>query len=138
MNEKEVGNQGEPQQRAPKTFLQTLQDHHYGYTADECTKAMAECIAESERSGKATRLTLTIDIKPVSKASGRYNVLADVKTKLPAKEIEPAIMFVGPDGNLTTRDPKQPDLPGIRVIDKTPQSAVRADSADGQPAVRVG
>jgi hypothetical protein len=126
-----------PPKKPPKTFLQTMQDHHYGYTADELTAALQQCISESERTGKPTKLTLTVDIKPVSKAQGRYNVLADVKTKLPAKEVEPAIMFVGPDGNLTTKDPKQPDLPGIRVVDG-PRAAVRPqDEAQQAGGIRV-
>src|SRR4051794_6827258 len=104
--------------RAPKTFLQTLQDHHYGYTAEECTEKLQQCLAESERTGKATKLTLTIDIKPVSKAQGRYDVLADVSVKLPPKAREAAIMFVGPDMNLQNNDPRQLEIAGLRVVDK--------------------
>ena len=59
--------------RAPKTFLQTLQDHHYGYTAEEATLKMAEAIAASERTGKATELVIKMKIKPASKAQGRQN-----------------------------------------------------------------
>jgi hypothetical protein len=125
-----------PPKRAPKTFLQTLQDHHYGYTADEATKALETCISESERTGKATEITVMLKIKPVSKAAGRYDVLADVKTKLPAKEREAAIMFVGPEGNLTNKDPRQDELPGIRVVEKS--TSVRLEGDDEQPAVRVG
>jgi hypothetical protein len=122
--------------KAPKTFLQTLQDHHYGFTADEATAALHQCISESERTGKATELTIVMKIKPVSKAAGRYDVLADVKTKLPAKEREAAIMFVGPDGNLTNKDPRQQDLPGIRVVDG-PRAAVRPQDNERQAGIRV-
>ena len=127
-----------PPKRAPKTFLQTLQDHHYGYTAEECTAKMAEAIAESERTGKATEVTITMKIKPVSKAAGRYDVLVDVKNKLPPKEREAAIMFVGPDGNLQNNDPRQLEIAGLRVVDKQRVESVRADESIPQPAVRVG
>lgn len=125
-------------QRAPKTFLQTLQDHHYGHTADEATNLLAECIAESARTGKATELTMKVKIKPESKAAGRYAVLVETTNKLPKREIEAAIMFVGPDGNLTNNDPRQQSLPGMRVVDKPVAPAVRADAEAPQaPAVRA-
>lgn len=129
-----------PAKRPPKTFVQTLQDHHYGFTADEATNALRECISESERTGKATEITLTLKIKPVSKAQGRYDVLADVKTKLPPKDREAAIMFVGPDGNLTNKDPRQAEIPGLRAVDNKPAETVRVDGDEDQqqPAVRVG
>lgn len=136
MNDKEVGTE-DAQKRGPKTFLQTLQDHHYGYTADECTQKLKEAISESERTGKATEVTVTMKIKPVSKAQGRYDVLVEVANKLPKKEREAAIMFVGPDGNLTNTDPRQKELPGIRVVDG-PRAAVRADAGNDTPTVRVG
>lgn len=106
--------------RAPKTFLQTVQDIHFGHTADELTTALQECIAASEKTGKATELVFKLKIRPKKAGSGRYEVLPDISTKLPPKEVEAMDMFVGPDGNLTTRDPRQPDLPGIRVVDKGP------------------
>ncbi len=127
-----------PPKRAPKTFLQTLQDHHYGFTADEATVALQEALSASERTGKATEVTVTMKIKPAGKAQGRYDVLVDVKTKLPPKEREAAIMFVGPDMNLQNNDPRQMEIAGLRVVDKNPQTAVRADEGDQQPAVRVG
>lgn len=124
--------------RAPKTFVQTLQDHHYGYTAQEATDKLAEALAASERTGKATEVTIKFKIRPVSKAAGRYDVTIDISNKLPAKEIEAAIMFVGPDGSLQNNDPRQQDLPGLRVVDGPRPEAVRADAGTQQPAVRVG
>lgn len=129
-----------PAKRGPKPFVQTLQDLHFGHTADELTDALQECIGASEKTGKATRLTLVIDIKPKKAGSGRYEVVPSVTTKLPAKENEAMDMFVGPDGNLSTRDPRQPDLPGMRVIDKNTQAqALRVGQDEQQsPGIRVG
>ncbi len=125
-----------PPPRAPKTFLQTLQDHHYGYTADEATTALQECIQASERTGKATELVLKVKIKPESKAQGRYAVMVDVNTKLPAKEREAAVMFVGPNGDLQTKDPRQSELEGFRVVDRGISGAVRVEEQRA-PGVRV-
>jgi hypothetical protein len=126
--------------RAPKTFAQTLQDHHYGFTAQEATDKLAEAISVSERTGKATEVTIKMKIKPVSKAQGRYDVVIDVENKLPPKEREAAIMFVGPEGNLQNSDPRQLEISGLRVVDKNTQDgAVRADQGhQDQPGVRVG
>mgnify|MGYP006921354655 CR=1 FL=1 len=125
-----------PPPRAPKTFLQTLQDHHYGFTADEATKALQECIQASERTGKATELVLKLKIKPESKAQGRYSVMVDVNAKLPAKEREAAVMFVGPNGDLQTKDPRQNELEGFRVVDNGVSGALRVEE-QRTPGVRV-
>ena len=139
MANEETTDKAIPAKRPPKTFLQTLQDHHYGFTADEATAALQEALTASERTGKATEVTVTMKIKPAGKAAGRYDVLVDVKTKLPPKEREAAIMFVGPDMNLQNNDPRQQDLPGLRVVDKAKDTAVRADEGgQQQPGVRVG
>lgn len=126
--------------RAPKTFLQTLQDINYGHTADELTEALQECIDASEKTGKATELTFKIKIKPVGKnGSGRYNIGTDVATKLPPKEREDAMMFVGPDGHLTNRDPRQQEIPGLRVHDgRSEQRSVRLEGDGAEPGLRVG
>jgi hypothetical protein len=113
----EAAQKGAQPRRAPKTFLQTLQDIHYGHFSDECTAKLVEAIAAAERTGKATSVTVKLDFKPVSKAAGRYNVFADVTNKLPPPERETAMMFVGPDGNLTNRDPRQMEIEGVRVVD---------------------
>lgn len=122
-----------PPKRAPKTFLQTIQDHLYGHTADDLTTALKECISASETTGKVTSLTLKLTIKPVKAGSGRYDVMADIDTKLPKKEREAAIMFVGPNGDLQTKDPRQQELPGLRVANgPSDQRAVRLE--EGQQA----
>lgn len=127
-----------PPKRAPKTFLQTVQDHHYGFTADEATAALKTCIDEAERTGKATEMIFKLKIKPVAKAQGRYDVMADISTKLPPKQREAAVMFVGPDGDLTNRDPRQPDLPGLRAVESAaPLPTVRVTPMAAE-AVRAG
>lgn len=126
-----------PPRRGPKTFLQTLQDHHYGYTAEECTTLMREAIDAAERTGKATEFTVKMKFRPASKAQGRYDVLVEPSNKLPPKQREAAIMFVGPDGNLTNKDPRQMEIDGLRVVDK-PIGAVRVDADEPQTAQRVG
>jgi hypothetical protein len=125
--------------RAPKTFAQTLQDINFGHFADECTDALREAIDASERTNKVTEVTVKLKIKPVGKnGSGRYEVHPDVSAKLPPKDRETAMMFVGPDGNLTNRDPRQQEIPGIRAVDgSSEQRAVRLEEQQ-QPTVRVG
>ena len=117
--------------RAPKTFLQTLQDHHWGHTAAEATAKLAECIDASERTGKVTELTIKMKFRPVSKQQGRYDVMVDVDNKLPAKEREAAIMFVGPDGNLTNRDPRQQEIEGLRTVDNATINRLPDDEQAG-------
>jgi hypothetical protein len=127
-----------PPTRGPKTFAQTLQDHHFGYTAEEATHKLKEALDASERSGKATEVIVTMKIKPVGKmGAGRYDVTIDVKNKLPAKDVEPAIMWVGPDGNLTNRDPRQMEIDGLRVVDKPRGEGVRMEEPQQQAGVRV-
>lgn len=120
----------EPVKKGRKTFLQTLQDHHYGHSADEATDRLAECLDASEKTGKATELTIKVKIRPVGKqGGGRYDVTVESSNKLPSKEVEAAIMFVGPDGNLTNKDPRQQELEGMRVVGNTDQRRVEEPTA---------
>ncbi len=79
-----------------------------------------------------------LKIKPVAKAQGRYDVMADISTKLPPKQREAAVMFVGPDGDLTNRDPRQPDLPGLRAVEAPRGPAVRVEQPAPATGLRVG
>jgi hypothetical protein len=123
-----------PPKRRRKSLAQTLQDHHYGHTAAEADEKLWEAIDAAERTGKATQVTLTIKLRPAGKA-GRYDVTMETTNKLPPKEIEAAVMFVGPDGNLQNNDPRQRELDGMRVVDGG--SPMRVAATADQPAVRV-
>ncbi len=44
-----------PPKRAPKTFLQTVQDHHYGFTADEATAALKRALTRPSAPARRRR-----------------------------------------------------------------------------------
>jgi len=70
---------------------------------------------EDNRGVGVGKLTLTLTIK--SKSEGTYTIAADVKSKIPEPSRADMIMFLGDDGELQRRDPRQPDLPGVAAAD---------------------
>lgn len=70
---------------------------------------------EANRGVGVGKVTLTLTIK--SKSEGTYTISADVKAKIPEPSRADMIMFLGDDGELQRRDPRQPDLPGVTAAD---------------------
>lgn len=60
--------------------------------------------------GKAGKVTLTIDVKPVKKIAGALELTAEVNGKLPKLEASSDLMFPDEDGNLFVRPPNQRDI----------------------------
>lgn len=67
--------------------------------------------------GKPGQMTFTLIFKPATK--GNRNAIAivdDIKTKLPPYDKEETLLYRDASGRFTRRDPRQPELPGTRVV----------------------
>jgi hypothetical protein len=107
---------GQPPPRGPKTFIQTLGDLEFGHFADECTERLREAIQAVAAREKGASITIKLDMKPG--AGGQVDISADVSVKLPKPKKGTTLMFISPELNLVRNDPRQQQLPGIRVVDK--------------------
>ena len=102
----------------PKSFLSYLAEQQGGAVADELSIAMRDLIENIEMHFEKFRgkvkgeivvsLKLTLD-------RGNYKFEAEYKVKAPQAPKGETIMWLGPDGNLHTNNPKQLTF-GLRAM----------------------
>lgn len=100
-----------------KPFSHTLDQLRFGTLSEDLTKALHELTVKCSETGRAGKLSLELQLKPGK--GGQIEVFDDIKLKLPKEERGSSIMFSTPEGNLTREDPRQLQLEGLRVVDKT-------------------
>lgn len=120
--------------RAPKTFLQTLQEIGYGEVAEEATEHLVAALAASERLGKVSSVTVKLSFKPSKK--GQVEVYPQVTSSVPKEELGVSIMFMGENG-LQRQDPRQKELEGLRAVEREERAAPRATEADEPRTLRT-
>lgn len=100
----------ETEDRARKPFAAFLQEQRNGGLHGELSDAISEVVAAALEHGKKGQLVLTIDVKP--NADGATVLITDkIKATVPEPNRGAAIWFVDGDGNLSRRNPAQPELP---------------------------
>lgn len=99
------------------SLMTLLQQHRRGLTADELSDVLEELNTAIREHRAAGSLTIEVKIKPWKGDDTAMEVEIDFKAKPPKAPRAPALMFASVDGRLSVRDPRQPDLPGIRAAD---------------------
>lgn len=92
----------------PDLFTRVIGQLNYGEANEELSEALHECKAAAQRSGKATKLVLTLTVKP--HADNQYELSVDVVTKLAKRQRGLTLMFGTADDDLTRHDPRQAEL----------------------------
>lgn len=113
-------------------FLQLMRDLRDGSAIEEARRAIAEVEEAVADTGKAGRVTLTIDIEPVKGGLSTMVTITDTITlKKPARDREKTVLFRTGDGQFSRYDPRQPELPSMRTVkreddqwDSTEENAV--------------
>lgn len=104
-----------------RQFLDTLRDIRQGAVIDELGEELAELVQAVRETGRRGELTFTLTVRPASK--GNVDVLAledSVKVKRPKPERGTSIVYAQPDGSLSRRDPRQPEMTGLRTVTSMP------------------
>ncbi len=92
-----------------RPFAAWLQEQQGGVFHAELTDALAAIVAgvtEHERGGT---LTIKVTVKP--EADGAVKVSTDFTAKVPRAAAKPSLFFADSAGNLSRRNPRQPELP---------------------------
>lgn len=95
-----------------KPISETLRLFQAGDFNLKAGELFASVLRGVEDTGKAGRLTITLDVK---QQNGAVAVLAKVTDKTPEKQPDADLYWTTPDGNLTLRNPAQRDLDLQRV-----------------------
>jgi hypothetical protein len=93
-----------------KPFTVWLQEQRGGGLHGELSEKLAELSRAVLDNEKAGTLTLTIKVSP-SKMDGAVQVEDKIAVKTPEGDRGAAIFFPDALGNLSRRDPRQPELP---------------------------
>lgn len=99
----------------------------------ECGDRMAEIVKGVDETGKAGRLTITIDVK---KAGAAVSVLAKVTDKTPEEQADADLYWPTVEGNLSLQNPAQRNLP-LEQVPATARQIEQIDPDSGE-ITRVG
>lgn len=99
-------------------FLDVLRED--GVLLIDAEQLLMDVVEAVKRTGKAGRITLTLDVKRPKKAADALAIWVSgaVNAKVPRPDTEDHLFFAQ-DGELSRRDPRQPALPGMRRVDRT-------------------
>lgn len=105
----------------PRPITDTLRLLHGGLFLDECSDMLAGVVRSVEDTGKAGKLTITLDVKKVGAA---ISVTAKATDKVPEKAPDADLFYATVEGNLSLDNPNQRKL-DLRMAD-TKQAEVRS------------
>lgn len=96
---------------AVKPFGAFLHEHRNAGLHNEAGEALAEVVARVVELQKKGSVTLTINVEPAKGDENSVIVTDSLKAKVPQAPAPPSRFFSDPHGNLSRRDPRQPELP---------------------------
>lgn len=100
-----------------KLFAEWVQEQREGLLHSELSDALAEVSAAVVDLNKAGSLTLSLKINPAGKGQKAVFVVDEVKAKPPVDK--PSMMFFADGrGNLSRRNPDQPELQGLKDVSR--------------------
>jgi hypothetical protein len=111
-------------------FTRFLQEHRNGRLQSELADAVNELVEAIVEHGKPGSLTLTLKMKPATKGLGNSLLVTDeVKVKKPMGERGESLFFADDHSNLSRRDPRQPEIPGLTDVSAPAEDAQKAKEA---------
>lgn len=113
-----------------KPFAAFLQEHRNGGLHAELSDGLALLVAACREHAKGGSLTLSVKVTP--NADGMTMTVSDeVKVKAPEASRGAALWFADEDGNLSRRNPLQPELPlrEVGMRDEATRVVDRAEEA---------
>lgn len=105
---------------AIRPITDTLRLLQGGQFLDQCSELMAEAVRAVEETGKAGKLTITLDLK---KSSGAIAIAAKVTNKAPEQKPDEDLMWATVEGNLSLDNPNQRKL-DLQPVQEAPRHIV--------------
>ena len=118
MNEHE-----EEEGEAPNAFLVTLGQIRHGEAAAEASRRLDECLCAVRETGKKGKVTVELDIKPMSQDGDQIMIKVSSKAAIPLPEVPAAVFFLDEDNGLHTSDPNQSEFEFRRAKEKPVRKA---------------
>lgn len=80
---------------------------HGGAFSGECSDELRDLVKKVDETGKAGKLTITLDLK---KAGGALSIEAKVTAKVPETKADADLLWPTVEGNLSLQNPAQRNL----------------------------
>lgn len=112
----------------PKPITDTLRLLQGGTFIDQCSDLLAGIVRGVEDTGKAGKLTITMEVKKVGAA---VSVLAKVSDKTPETPPDADLFYATVEGNLSLENPNQRKL-DLRVAEVKREPAREIDPTTGE------
>lgn len=93
-----------------RPFFDVTRDLRRGMFLEECADELQKVVAAVEETGKPAKLVIEINVSPAIKSQGAVKVSDKITAKLPQLPAGETIMFVTPDNNLVSNNPRQSTL----------------------------
>lgn len=116
-----------------KAFLDAIKDVREGESVVELGEALEQIVERVRETGRPGKLTYVLTVKPASKGDTHVLMVNDaITTKLPVLERSTTVFYATPEQGLSRRDPRQPELKGLRDVAPFPQPASEAKEASSK------
>lgn len=92
--------------------LDTLRDLRDGRFLDDLSTELNELVRAVRETDKAGEITIKLIVKPVNNDATSVTVTDTLKVKEPKLQ-RATLFFTTPESNLSRRDPRQPEIPGL-------------------------
>lgn len=111
-----------------RPITDTLRKLQGGVFIDECSDKLAAIVKAVDETGKAGKLSITIDVK---KTGAAVSVLAKVADKTPERTPDPDMFWPTVEGNLSEQNPNQRNL-DLRTVDSGKGTVQTVDPETGE------
>lgn len=111
-----------------RPITDTLRLLQGGLFLDSCSDLLAETVKQVDETGKAGKVTITLDL---TKSGGAIAISAKVTNKAPEKKPDADLMWPTVEGNLSLDNPNQRKL-DLRVADSAPKEVRIVDQSTGE------
>ena len=111
-----------------RPFTETLADLAQGATAEELTEGLTELVSAVIALRDKGSMTLKLDVRP--NGDNSVKIQPTIKVSPPLLPSPMSFMFVDGNYGLTTRDPRQPNLPLRDVTPEPDEKAIEVEEED--------
>ena len=118
---------------AARLFMDTVRDLRNGGLINDLEDELKRLVQAVTSTGKRGELKLTLGLQPATKGHVDVLMLDDkVDLKLPKTGKPAAFVFPTADGGLSRKDPRQPELNGLREVPPVELADFRTRAAGGE------
>lgn len=108
---------------AVRPITDVLRDLRYGEALEEANTKFNELVKAVENAGRPGEFIMKIKLKPST--AGAIEVTDEITIKTPAEMKGTSLFFPTVEGNLVKNDPRQSELPGLKIIEQASNAPLK-------------